>query len=444
MRFALLCVLAAMLTASPARAQYPAPADSVAATLDPASDDEANQASDPDRVPYETETNLGAHVLALPATVWGGVAYLFRSLVLYAEYSGNIERAERLLQNRPPVYALPTLSVGGREGLAGGLTVFATEGLLGGQRSGRIGGFYAADGSYAASGRFNDGGLFGSPLRLLVSGGYERDAEERFFALGNDSDDDELIDYAFEQGLAGMGFELPVGAHVRLGADGEFKHYEVTSFDEEGGTPFPADSVAGFGGADFLSAGATFVLDFSRAGGLYAPRTVGGTELILGVRYGTDVSAAPAGGPLGYLRTSAEVRQFVPVPFLAPERRLALRARLVRVNAPGGDTVPFYELATLGGPDDLRGFRFDRFRDQGSLLVTAEYRWPIFNTFDAVLFTDAGQVFDDFEEIGLEEFHFDFGGGFRVFGAGGVAARVELAFSPEGPPRLIAQVGTSF
>lgn len=440
MRFVFLCAVAAALAASPARAQYPTPVDSVAAILEPAPDEEANHAPDPNRIPYETETNLGERVLALPATLWRGVAYGVRALVLYAEYSGNIERAERLFRERPLVYALPTISVGGREGLAGGLTVFATEKLLGTGRSARVGGRYARDGSYAAFGRIRDQRLGGSPLGVTVGGGYERDADDSFYDIGNDSDD-ERIEYAHEEGLAGIMAELPVGEHVRLTADGEFKHYEVLSIDD--GDPFPSE-VPGFGGADFVSVGGLLTLDFSTAGGLYAPRVYRGTELLLGVRYGTDLSTSPTDGPLGYLRTSAELRQFVPVPFLPFDRRLALRARIERTNAPGDDTVPFYELSTLGGPDDLRGYRYDRFRDQGSLLLTAEYRWPIFNAFDAVLFADAGQVFDEVDQIGFDRFHTDFGGGFRIYGGESVAARLEIAFSPEGPPRLIAQVGTSF
>ncbi len=440
MRFAPLCLLAVLLAAAPVRAQYPVPPETVAAIQEPAPDEEANHAPDPNRIPYETEITLGERALALPATLWRGVAYVFRSAVLYAEYSGTIARAERLLQQRPVLYALPTVSIGGRQGLAGGLTVFATEGLLGPGRSARLGGRYAADGSYAALGQARDRSALGSPLGVTVGGGYERDAEENFFPIGNDSPD-ERTEYASERGLAGLALTLPITERVALTADGEFKHFEVLSIDD--GEPFPV-GVPGFGGADFLSAGGLLTLDFSRAGGLYAPRTYAGTVLLLGARYGADVSTRPTDGPLGYLRTSAELRQFVPVPLLPFDRRLALRARLERTNAPGDDTVPFYELSTLGGPDDLRGYRFDRFRDRGSLLVTAEYRWPIFNTFDAVLFADAGQVFDDLDEIGFDRFHTDFGGGFRVYGGEAVAARLEIAFSPEGPPRLIAQVGTTF
>ena len=44
--------------------------------------------------------------------------------------------------------------------------------------------------------------------------------------------------------------------------------------------------------------------------------------------------------------------------------------------------VPFYLQRTLGGPDDLRGFRHLRFRDRNALLLQAEYRWEIFTAVD--------------------------------------------------------------
>ncbi len=449
MRPALLCALAGLaVLAAPARAQTLTPVDSVAGpVLPPEPQDEANHAPDPNRVPYETETSLGEHVLALPASLWSGVAYVFRSAVLYAEYSGTIARAERLLQETPSVYALPTASIGGRQGLTGGLTVFATERFLGPGWSARLGGSYSADGSYSAFGRVADRSALGSPLGLALGGGYYRDAEESFYDIGNDSDE-ERLDYASRWGLVGLTVELPLGERVRLITDGEFKHYEVLSVDQEDRSSpdgeSPVADVPGFGGADFLSAGALLTLDFSEAGGLYAPRTYQGTALLLGLRYGTDISTSPATGALSYLRTSAELRQFVPVPLLPFDRRLALRARLERTNAPGDDDVPFYELSTLGGPEDLRGYRYDRFREQGSLLLTAEYRYPIFNTFDAVLFADAGQVFDDLDEIAFDRFHTDFGGGLRLYGGEAVAARLEVAFTPEGSPRVIAAVGATF
>ena len=43
----------------------------------------------------------------------------------------------------------------------------------------------------------------------------------------DDSEDDEEVEYAHEQGRAGVMLTLPLVSHLRLEADGEFKHFEV-------------------------------------------------------------------------------------------------------------------------------------------------------------------------------------------------------------------------
>jgi outer membrane protein assembly factor BamA len=60
---------------------------------------------------------------------------------------------------------------------------------------------------------------------------------------------------------------------------------------------------------------------------------------------------------------------------------------------PNDAPVPFSELPTLGGPNDLRGFRFQDFRDYTAFFVTAEYRWPIWMWVDGAVFADYGGVF---------------------------------------------------
>jgi outer membrane protein assembly factor BamA len=59
----------------------------------------------------------------------------------------------------------------------------------------------------------------------------------------------------------------------------------------------------------------------------------------------------------------------------------------------GSDQVPFSELPTLGGPNDLRGFRFQDFRDYTAFWATAEYRWPVWMWVDGAIFVDYGGVF---------------------------------------------------
>jgi outer membrane protein assembly factor BamA len=74
-------------------------------------------------------------------------------------------------------------------------------------------------------------------------------------------------------------------------------------------------------------------------------------------------------------------------------RVLVLRLSAETVVPTTGGTVPFTELAQLGGPDDLRGARIGKYRDYSSLLATVEYRWPVWMWMDAALFTDWGGVF---------------------------------------------------
>ena len=59
-----------------------------------------------------------------------------------------------------------------------------------------------------------------------------------------------------------------------------------------------------------------------------------------------------------------------------------------------GRDVPFQMLPTLGGSDQLRGFRERKFTDNSLFLVQAEYRIPIWHRLKAAVFCSVGDVFD--------------------------------------------------
>ena len=103
---------------------------------------------------------------------------------------------------------------------------------------------------------------------------------------------------------------------------------------------------------------------------------------------------------------------------------------VTQLVAPLGDAaVPFTELPTLGGPNDLRGFRWQEFRDFSSLLVTAEYRWPILLWADAALFVDYGGVFDrTYHGFGAPRMQPDVGLGVRLHSRDRFYLRVQLAY----------------
>lgn len=106
--------------------------------------------------------------------------------------------------------------------------------------------------------------------------------------------------------------------------------------------------------------------------------------------------------------------------------------------------VPTYLLPTLGGVRSIRGFDSFRFRDVNALLLNAEYRWQVWLRLDLALFVDAGQVFEDFEELSAGEMAYGYGLGFRFMGAEERAlARFDIARSREGYA-LIVTIGSIF
>ena len=106
--------------------------------------------------------------------------------------------------------------------------------------------------------------------------------------------------------------------------------------------------------------------------------------------------------------------------------------------------MPFYYQRTLGGPDDLRGFRQFRFRDKNVLLLQAEYRWEIFTAVDGAIFYDAGRVAPRFEDLGFNDLESDYGIGFRFGTRNGVFLRVEGAFGSSGGKHFILRFGHVF
>lgn len=115
--------------------------------------------------------------------------------------------------------------------------------------------------------------------------------------------------------------------------------------------------------------------------------------------------------------------------------------------------VPFYELASLGGSRDLRGFFQDRFLGTSRVMINAEYRQKLvdFDFFDfwrvrldGVIFGDMGRVFFDQTEFSREfkvtsnllprvfgDFRYSYGGGFRIALGEAILARIDVGFSNE-------------
>ena len=185
-----------------------------------------------------------------------------------------------------------------------------------------------------------------------------------------------------------------------------------------------------------FNAGTEWTFDYYEKSG---SRVVDGNRIIPGVDWHHSIDDTD----YHYVNYKVELNHFLNVPLLPETRRIGLRALLERAEPISGEGVPFFEHPYLGGSDDLRGYRARRLQDRGALLLTAEYRYPIWDFADVTLFVDQGQVFKDFEDIAYNRFRTDAGFGFHLVTGGGLAFRSEFAFS-KSTSRFIISISPTF
>lgn len=143
-----------------------------------------------------------------------------------------------------------------------------------------------------------------------------------------------------------------------------------------------------------------------------------------------------------FRRFETDLQQYISV--LNERRVLALRALVSVSDTDRGQAVPFYFQRSLGGPDDLRGFRRYRFRDRNILLLQAEYRWEIFTAMDGAIFYDAGKVASRRADTDLRDLGSDYGIGFRFGSDNGVFLRIEAAFGSRDGKHFVFRFGNVF
>jgi outer membrane protein assembly factor BamA len=131
-----------------------------------------------------------------------------------------------------------------------------------------------------------------------------------------------------------------------------------------------------------------------------------------------------------FRKLDLEVQQYIPL--FNARRVIALRGRSELTYKNAGQTVPFYLQPTLGGSNDLRGFRPFRFYDDNLLVFNGEYRYEIFAGMDMAVFADAGKVFHSKSQLNLHDLEGAYGIGVRFNARNAVFMRIDAGFSHEG------------
>jgi hypothetical protein len=112
------------------------------------------------------------------------------------------------------------------------------------------------------------------------------------------------------------------------------------------------------------------------------------------------------GSEYTFSRTLLDARYFLPT-----RARHALGIRYV-IEVTLGDT-PFYQLASFGGPNSMRGYFQGKYRDRMAQTLEAEYRARLFWRFGGALFAGAGQVGPHFGAMTSATLRPSVGGGVR-------------------------------
>ena len=279
--------------------------------------------------------------------------------------------------------------------------------------------------------------LAGGRVFADVHGRWYDFPQEDFFGLGPDSQRQDEVTYGLRS-TQGCG---SVGVRVRpwLAFSGGVDLLTPRIRPGDGARPidsvFTGSEVPGLAGqSNFIRYEALADLNYRQP--LGNPRR-GGKYAALFQRFDDR-----DGNQSTFQRYELDLQQYIPL--LKERRVLALHALASVSDTDEGQSVPFYLQRTLGGPDDLRGFRRFRFRDTHVLLFQAEYRWEIFTAVDGAIFYDTGKVASRREDLDLRNLESDYGIGFRFGTSNGVFLRVEGAFGSSAGKHFILRFGNVF
>ncbi|MFP4662462.1 MAG: outer membrane protein assembly factor [Halanaerobiales bacterium] len=105
--------------------------------------------------------------------------------------------------------------------------------------------------------------------------------------------------------------------------------------------------------------------------------------------------------------------------------------------------MPALEKYRIGGSGSLRGYKNGTFAGRDMLLLKLEYRIAVTDDFTGVIFTDAGNVWDEDDDIDLGDLHSSYGAGIRMNTFIG-QIRLDYAFNEDGEGQTHFGLGHSF
>ena len=261
-----------------------------------------------------------------------------------------------------------------------------------------------------------------------------------YFGIGNGSVVGNRSNFAMlERRVGAYGYRRPVG-WLAIGARGE-GFWPRTDSGENPDFPsveraFAVDQRPGFTEKTnyvYVSGFVNFNYPYVRS---ERPRRGGDYMATIGTF--RDVS----GTDHSFTRVELEGQERFPI--AGVDRVLTIHGRLSSSTPGSRQTVPFYLMDTLGGADNLRGFKetiiggdeatstlrsFEsfRFRDRATALLQVDFRQRLWSQVFGSIFADAGMVAPGIRHLSFDDMHGGVGLGLSVYRTNALAVRVEFS-----------------
>lgn len=254
-----------------------------------------------------------------------------------------------------------------------------------------------------------------------------KDGDEDFFGIGPDTDESAKSEFGLRRFTVGtrFGFELipNLSFSPRIFFDTALANNGHAGLSDPVEANFPPADLPGFGrNISYLDYG--FRLAHDTRDPDVSPHRGGLRELVFHRFMGIGQKG------FDYFQWDVDVEQYFTLGH--PRLVLWLHNGWTFQNTSGGSQIPFYRLAVLDVNSPLRGFDKGRFRDRGSVVFNAEFRYPIWDIVDGTVFFDTGRVFGGISNFTFKDFKFSGGGGIRVTVNKYYLFRLEAATGGEG------------
>lgn len=254
---------------------------------------------------------------------------------------------------------------------------------------------------------------------------YDRRLQKKFWGTGPDTRKSGATDFSTRDFFVRSVYENRLRGLLRFGAEFNYHRARVEA-GENDELPDTPDSLAGVGELAHYLEAATFVR-FSAVDNEGSPTR--GNRTLLRLAYNQSIDKLK----FSNLSVSATSRQFYE---LFHRRTISLQLGSDwRIKT--GDAIAFYNLASLGGEQIMRGFDRDRYRDKGSAYAVLSYNFPVWKVIDGILFYERGRVFGDLDDLSFKNWRTSYGGGLNFWTKNGKVFQLFGAHSRENAVRIV-------